>query len=339
MNNDSDVTRVKELIEAAQTIVILQADNPDADSLGSALALEQILHELGKNPLLYCAVDIPGYLKYLSGWDRISSELPQQFDATIIVDASTMTLFEKLAHSGHQGWLANKPCIILDHHASIGNEIPFMTVMLNSVDYSATGELIFDLAKKLNWSLTISAQEFIMTAILGDTQGLSNGQTTASTYRVMAAMIEAGVDRQQLEERRRELSKMPVEIFRYKARLLERTEFFANNRIAIVRVPQTEIAEYSPMYNPKLLIQYEMLQTVGVAISIVFKQYDNGRITAAVRCNPGFAIGNTLAEHFGGGGHPYAAGFKIQDGRQFDDLKTDTIRRATELLDTLNDKS
>jgi nanoRNase/pAp phosphatase (c-di-AMP/oligoRNAs hydrolase) len=53
-----DAEQIKKLVGEAQHIVILQADNPDADSLGSSLALEQILHELGKEPLLYCGIDI-----------------------------------------------------------------------------------------------------------------------------------------------------------------------------------------------------------------------------------------------------------------------------------------
>jgi nanoRNase/pAp phosphatase (c-di-AMP/oligoRNAs hydrolase) len=41
-----------ELIKTVQHIVIIQADNPDGDSLASALALENILGDLGKDPAL-----------------------------------------------------------------------------------------------------------------------------------------------------------------------------------------------------------------------------------------------------------------------------------------------
>ena len=58
---------VKNLIEHSDRILIVQADNPDGDSLASALALEQIVHELGKEPILYCGIDMPGYLKYMPG--------------------------------------------------------------------------------------------------------------------------------------------------------------------------------------------------------------------------------------------------------------------------------
>jgi phosphoesterase RecJ-like protein len=327
--------KIAELIVGAKNIVIVQADNPDADSLGSALALEQILGDLHTEPHLYCGVDIPSYLRYLAGWDRVSNELPVQFDLSIIVDASTMTLLEKLQLNNDQGRLAAKPCIILDHHEEVSNLIPFATTSLNDVKASSTGEVIYTLAKQLKWPLAVNAQELLLTAVLGDTQGLSNAQTKAHTYRMVANIIDAGVDRTRLEERRRELSKMSVAIFKYKAKLLERTEFVSDNRIAMIVIPNDEISEFSPQYNPKMLVQYEMLQTQDVQMSVVFKVYGNGRITAAIRCNTGAPIAHKLAEQFGGGGHPFASGFKVQDGRDFNDVKAACIAAATKLLDTI----
>src|SRR5580700_862606 len=109
-----ETEKIKQLVDAAQRIVIVQADNPDGDSLGSALALEHILGDLNKEPLLYCAVDMPSYLRYMSGWDRVSKELPRQFDVSIIVDASTLTLLERLINSEQASWLTAKPCLVLD---------------------------------------------------------------------------------------------------------------------------------------------------------------------------------------------------------------------------------
>ena len=60
--------KIKDSISGAQHIVIIQADNPDGDSLSSALALEEIIGDLGKDVSLYCAVMVPDYLKHLTGW-------------------------------------------------------------------------------------------------------------------------------------------------------------------------------------------------------------------------------------------------------------------------------
>lgn len=331
----AEATKIGEILQNARTVAIIQADNPDADSLGSALALELILGDMGKEPVMYCGVDMPGYLQYLEGWDRVVKDLPQQFDASIVVDASTLTLLEKLQQTGQRHWLASKPCIVLDHHAEVSNLIPFASVTICDASASSTGELIYDVAKQLNWPLGVEAQAHLMTAILGDTQGLSNQLTQAGTYRVMADMVDAGVSRPALEEARREANKMPEVIFKYKAKLIERTELYADGKVAIVSVPQQEITAYSPLYNPGPLIQGDMLQTQGVLVSIVLKTYDDGKATAAIRCNNGAPIGAKLAEHFGGGGHPYASGFKVTNGRPFNEIKSECIRFATELLDKL----
>lgn len=337
-----EAEQIKTLVENAQKIVIVQADNPDADSLGSALALEQILGDIGKDPYLYCAVDVPNYLRYNSGWDRVQKDLPHKFDASIIVDASTMTLFERLTTSGQQGWLAAKPCAVIDHHQTVGNVIPFANIMINDDKRASAGELIYLIARQLDWPLSIIAQEFLAISILGDTQGLSNQLASAETYRIMANMIEAGVSRPKLEELRREFGKMPMSIFKYKATLINHTEFANDGKIATVMVPQLEINQYSPLYNPGPLVQNDLLQTIGVQVAIVFKRYDDGKVTAAIRCNSGAGIGADLAEHFGGGGHAFASGFKITSGRSFDEIKADCIKYATDLLATMeqeNDKN
>jgi bifunctional oligoribonuclease and PAP phosphatase NrnA len=281
---------------------------------------------------MYCGVEMPTYLRYMSGWDRVHKDLPHQFDLSVIVDASTMTLLEKLSESGQQGWVASKPCIILDHHEVVENVVPFATVTINDYKCSSTGELIYKISKQLGWQMNKTAQEMIMSSILGDTQGLTNQLATSTTYRIIADMLEGGIDRARLEETRREYSKMHQTILKYKGQLIDRVEFAHDGQIAYVTVPQNEINTYSPLYNPAPLIQGDMLQTEGVKVAIVFKKYDDGKVTGAIRCNPSAPVGAELAEHFGGGGHNFASGFKIDKADDFDKLKHDCIARAEELL-------
>jgi phosphoesterase RecJ-like protein len=330
---------IQKLIKNSKSVVIVQADNPDGDSLGSALALEQIFADLDLTTYLYCAVDMPGYLHYMKGWDRVVKDLPRQFDCSVIVDASTMTLLEKLANSGQQGWLASKPCLILDHHEIVENQIPFASIKINDFKKSSTGELIYEITKQLDWPLNLRAQEFIMTSILGDTQGLTNQLASARTYEVMAEMITAGVDRPALEELRREAGKMPELIYRYKAKLIQRTEIINDGTIAMVVIPQEEINGYSPLYNPAALIQGDMLQTAGIKITVVLKRYDDGKVTGAIRANAGSPIAANLADRFGGGGHKFASGFKIDKVADFSKLKTEFIQAASEMVNNLESPS
>lgn len=324
--NKTDIKKIDEIIKQAKIILIIQADNPDGDSLASSLALEQILHKLGKEPIMYCSVSVQSYLKYHNGWDRVNNEIPSSFDASIIVDTSTITLLQKLQESNSASWVKSKPCIVLDHHAETKNDIDFATVEITDPSSSSTGELVFKLSKELNWPIDKISGLNIMSAILSDTQGLTNDLASPYTYRLLADLVELGVDRPALEDKRRNMSKMEPVIFKYKSRLIDRTELLIDNQLAFVVIPQNEIIEYSPLYNPAPLIQTDMLQINGVGIALVVKQYDDGHITGSIRCNQGYGIAAMIAEELGGGGHEYASGFKIQSPIQLKDLKSDIIR-------------
>jgi phosphoesterase RecJ-like protein len=324
---------IADIITPASRIAILQADNPDGDSLGSALALEQILHDMGKEPILYCGVDIPSYLSYMAGWDRVSKDLPPKFDAAIIVDTSADSLFEQLDKTKQKGWVATKPTVVIDHH-DVENTIKFANVICNQPAV-ATGEVIYELARQLQWPLSLTAKEMITSAIMSDSLGLTTDATTARTIHIVAELVEGGVNIPKLEQKRRELMHKSPELIDYKGRLLQRIEYFADSRITSVTIPWAEIEQYSPQYNPSMLVIDDMRTATGAQIAISFKLYSDGHVTAKIRANYGYPIAGELAKHFGGGGHPYASGFKITQARPFNEIKSECIEYATELLDNL----
>lgn len=328
-----ETEQIRQILEDATRIVIIQADNPDGDSLGSALALEHILGDLGKEPCLYCGVDIPSYLRYLPGWDRVQNDLPAQFDASIIVDTSALSLLESLTANGLDKKLASKPCIILDHHA-VEATIPFATVICNHPAV-ATGELIYEIAQTLNWPLNSDAKQMITTSIMADSLGLVTEATSARSIHIIAELVESGVKLSELEHERRMLMRKVPELVKYKGELLQRIEYHANDRLALVWIPWKEIEQYSPLYNPSMLVMEDMRMTTGVQVAIAFKVYKDGKITGKIRCNQDAPIAAALAGHFGGGGHVYASGFKIQESRPYNEVKSECIRIATELLNNL----
>jgi phosphoesterase RecJ-like protein len=112
-------------------------------------------------------------------------------------------------------------------------------------------------------------------------------------------------------------------------------EFHHDERIATLTIPWEEIERYSPLYNPPMLVIDDMRLGKNTQVAICFKLYKDGKVTAKIRCNYGSAIADKLAEHFGGGGHPYASGFKITDGRSYDDIKSECINLAAKLLDEM----
>jgi bifunctional oligoribonuclease and PAP phosphatase NrnA len=326
--------KIQDIIDQAQDIVIIQADNPDADSLASALALEQILGDMGKKIHLYCGVAIPTYLRYLQGWDRVQDLLPVKFDVGIIVDTSAVALLEKLEENNSLRWLKSKPCIIIDHHLETKPTIDFAQVIYLEKAVS-TGELIYELSNKLSWKRNPLANDLLAVSIFSDSLGLTSEGTSARSIAIISELVAQGVNIPALEAARRSMQKKSPELLKYKAQLLERVGYSPDRRVAHVSIPWEDIEKYSPEYNPSMLVIDEMRQVTGVELAVAFKNYPDGRITAKLRANYGSPVAADTAKRFGGGGHPYAAGFRVTDGRPFNELKAECIQAALELLDTL----
>jgi bifunctional oligoribonuclease and PAP phosphatase NrnA len=326
----SQAESISEIVESSKHIVIMQADNPDADSLASALALEHILGDMGKKITLYCGIDISTYLQYVPGYDRVVKDIPNDFDAAILVDCSSITLLEQIIKTNQIGALRTRPFIIIDHH-NVENDVTINNTALVDSTSVATGEILYILAKQLDWNISIEAASLLAISILADSLGLTVETTTSRSIHVLGDLVDKGANLAELETRRRLSMLKPLEIIKYKGELLQRIEYYANKSLALVTIPWEEIQKYSPIYNPAVLALEELRLAEGVKLSVVLKLYPDGKITGKLRANNGSPVAGKLAEHFGGGGHPSAAGFKTHDW-QYEPLKKELITVATKLL-------
>ena len=298
------------MISNVTKLVVIQAENPDGDSVGSSLALEELLETQGKDVTLYCPVEIPKYLRYLPGWDRIVTEFPNDSELAIIVDTAADVLLSKVLDTpGARHLLETHPVLVIDHHTTASN-LSFPHTMLSS-DAIATGEVIFKLAKEAKWDISASAAELLLASQLADSLGLSTQSVTPETYRIAAELTELGAHVANIEERRREHMKKSPEILKYKGELLQRIEYYLDGKLALVHIPWEDIQEYSDQYNPSVLVLDEMRLVDNVEVAIAVKTYPDGKLTGKLRSNQ--PVSESIAGYFGGGGHKYAAGFRVYE--------------------------
>jgi phosphoesterase RecJ-like protein len=320
----------KALVEAAKHVVVIQAENPDGDSVGSSVALEEILGDMGKKVTMYCPVQIGSYLGYIRGWDRVVDELPRDFDLSIVVDTASATLLERAIVPENLALLKSHPAIVIDHHTTEGT-IPFDHVAVTDPKKVATGELIYDLAKANGWPLNTQACENLAISIMADSLGMMTENTTADSIRVVAGLVDGGASLAAIDNRRREFMKKSPDILKYKGELLQRIEYFADGQLALVHIPWEEISQYSAKYNPSMLVIDEMRLVDDVKLAICIKTYPDGKITGKIRCNPGYKVAETIARFFGGGGHPYVAGFRTYSDN-YEDVKHELIGAVDKTL-------
>ena len=310
-------------------ICVIQAENPDGDSIGSAVALDYLLED--KEVSLYCPVDIPKYLHYFDDWSRVTNEFDFKADGYIIVDTAAEVLLSKLLDDAAiRNRLYSAPVLVIDHHET-ADDLNFEHEAIIEVK-PACAELIYEIATESKMAILQPAAEAIMQGIMSDTLGLTSASVTARTFEIMAELTKLGADVSELEEKRREFMKKSARILDYKADLIKRIDYSLDGELATVHIPWDDIREYSDEYNPNVLILEELRMVEGVKVAVAIKTYPDGKVTGKIRTAPGAGIAEEVAGYFGGGGHAYAAGFRTYD-TSYEEVLAELVKVVPGLLE------
>lgn len=298
----------KDFIQNKSHLCIIQAENPDGDSLGSALSLDFLLPD--KNITHFCPVNIPKYLRYFKDWSKIRNDFDYQADGYIIVDTAAQILLSKLTEDlTIKNILYTKPILVIDHHETPDDlEFPHQSIIEPAPSCT---NLIYCLAQKAHLKISKTAAEYIFQGLLSDTLGLTSAGVSSQTFRLAAELEDLGANITELEERRKDFMKKSQRILAYKGDLIRRIEYHLDGKLATIHIPWEDIQEYSDEYNPNVLILEEMKMVEGVKIAVAIKTYPDGKLTGKIRAS--IPVADQIASFFGGGGHPYAAGFRTYD--------------------------
>jgi phosphoesterase RecJ-like protein len=331
----------REYIEEAEHILVVQAENPDGDSVATSLALESLILDNfpNKKVTMFCNLTVPAHLRYLEGHDRVVQDLQKDFDLAIIVDCAEEVLLEKTLKAPEAERFKKVPVLILDHHKDQIN-LPFETINLIDETAVSSAAVVYNIAKKEGLKLSKDTATFVLASILSDTMGLTLDFVRAEDFRVVADLTDLGANLFEIDQARRALNKRPQFITKYKAELLGRVEYLLDGRLAYVHIPWEEIEKYSGIYNPPILVFEDMRLTEGVQVVMAVKSYKNGKMTAKMRTNPGYEVVGAVAEKFNCGGHPGSAGCKVEPGMYtYDEFKAELIKYTREELDKLEDSN
>lgn len=309
-------------------LCIIQAENPDGDSLGSALALETLLKD--KQISQFCPVNIPKYLRYYKDWSKITSDIDYQADGYIIVDTAAEILLSKLIDDlVIKNLLYTKPVFVIDHHETPDDlNFPHQSIIEH---LPSCTNAIYNIAKQINLPIDQTTAEYLFQGLLSDTLGLTSAGVTSETFRLAADLQDLGANISDLEEKRKEFMKKSQRILAYKAELIQRIDYSLDGQLSTIHIPWEEIQEYSDEYNPNVLILEEMKMVEGVKVAVAIKTYPDGKLTGKIRSS--LPISDKIAGFFGGGGHPYAAGFRTYDTNYQDTLR-ELISCTHKLIET-----
>jgi phosphoesterase RecJ-like protein len=232
---------------------------------------------------------------------------------------------------GVRSFLESHPVLVIDHHTTESN-LSFPHTMLAD-QAVATSEIIYALAQKAGWAINAQAAENMMVAIMSDSLGLTTPNVLPNSFFVAGKLTELGASNAVIEERRREFMKKSPEILAYKGELIGRIEYFLDGKLALIHIPWEDIQQYSDQYNPSVLVLDEMRLVEGVELGVAVKTYPDGKVTGKLRAN--LPIAEDVAGFFGGGGHKYAAGFRVYE--EYDKIVPELLTATEKALKAYHD--
>ncbi|MEN6389736.1 MAG: bifunctional oligoribonuclease/PAP phosphatase NrnA [Syntrophomonas sp.] len=275
---------------------------PDGDCIGSLLGLALGLKELGKRVQILQAEPLPHNYLYLQGIELFKplEQISMDFSGLIYLDCSDLGRI----HDNIREWTAGLTVatINIDHHPT--ND---MFAHYNYVDphAAATGEIIAELLQALNVTLKPEIAEALYAALLMDTGGFLNGNTTSQTLHTAALFLETGVD----------VNSARINLFESKNRkemyllhlALQHLNFSPDGRIACMLLPYADLEKIDALdLNPEGLINYTRM-IEGVEVGVLLREISPGTIKIGLRSKGRVDVA-ALAQQFGGGGHRQAAG-------------------------------
>lgn len=321
--------RLKEVIMNNNNFIVITHVNPDADAIGSQLAISKILKKYNKNHLLLNHSETPYYLKIFDSDNKIQKfdeEIHKDYfntaEVIIIVDLNRVdrTVSMQSLISNFRGEI-----IYIDHHE---NPDDLHTLLIWDINYTSTGSLIYDfITHSKIIELDTELAELIYAAIMTDTGSFRFERTTEKTHLEAAHLIQCGVNPKSVYEKIYDNNRIS------KIKLLGLTlsdiRFYAENKIAWMVVTRKMLTETGAEESEVDGFVNYCLSIAGVKIGILFFELTNG-IKISLRSTDNISV-NKLASEFGGGGHYYASGIRLYNC-ELNDYINRILERAEQYL-------
>ncbi len=303
LQNINYVNKLKDLLNAAESIALISHKDPDGDCLGSLLGFGHILHANGKSVKLYLEGEIPFNLRFLPDISKISNRPDSKIhDLVIVLDCSDVSrigsMVEVFNHS--------KVSVCIDHHISNDG---FCDLDIIESDYSSTGELVYEISKHLGYLIDKEAATNLYAAILTDTGKFIYSNTTAQTMRNIAELIDEGINFSKIAENI--YGNEERSIFLVKARIMSDVEFFHKGRLTVAPITKVILDEYSVSLKDVDGIVESIRDIEGVLVSCVLKEIGPKNTKVSLRSKGGVDV-SVISLLYNGGGHERAAGFNLE---------------------------
>lgn len=301
-------------IEAMRAPVVLAHVIPDADALGSMLAMAMgWASDTWRAKVSLPPGSISQRLTFLRHYAEVTEATPKDFSAAdgfIVLDTAKRSRCNLDPALKELDWSADKPLVNIDHHAT---NTQYGTVNWVVGTAGSTCELVYYVLTAAGRPMTPMMASLLYAGIQTDTLGFSLPTVSASTLHAAGALIDAGADVGDLGERLcRSQSASEFALLRV---VYDHTKVVADGRLAYsfagfedIRNAGCAAADVDEQINVPRSLE-------GVQLALLFTEGIRGKTRINFRSSGQFTV-LELAAKFHGGGHSQSAGAVLDCGLQ-----------------------
>ena len=295
---------VREAILAASRVTAICHENPDADTLGSSLALRMAVERLGKVAEVVAADPVPPSLAHLPYANEVHHRPQLEPDLAVVLDGPLSRTGAIAIECGD--WLSRATVVNIDHH--ISNDGREASAAWVDADAAATCEMVALLIPELGVEIDGPIATVLTAGIVQDTHTFSHPNATPRTLRVAADLVEAGAPLSAIH--RSIYADKPFSTLALWGRILAGATERRDGRIVHASMTLAMLAETGtqPVASEGFIDLLAGTRTADV--TVLFKEAAANEVRVSVRTSAR-ADAVDITSAFGGGGHIRAAGCTV----------------------------
>jgi phosphoesterase RecJ-like protein len=322
------INRFKSLIARANRIVISTHFHPDADGIGSQVALSMALRKLNKEVFCVNEEALLDRYSYLDSNKQIfSAETYRNKLGQSEIDLFILTDSHSLERAGSQvSAIAReaKEILFIDHHPCPKEYLPIHCI---DTSKSATGELVGVLIESLGIKFDQEMALPLYTAMLIDTSSFRYPSVTSSTHLLVSKLMETGISPSTAYNLIYGTKK--ISHLKLLGKVLSEASINKKETIAWITLKRESISEFEA--DPEDTLAYiNHLLVLDIKIACMFRELEGNKVKVSLR-SIGVTDVGILAQALGGGGHNHSSA-AVLDGK-LDDVVDEVVEKLELMLE------
>lgn len=310
-------SKINNLINDSNSILLLTHVDPDGDAVGSVLAFYHYLTSINKNVDMVI-LNIPKIFDFLPSINKVVDTTEKEYDLGIVLDCATR---DRIGQN-EDLFSRCRDTIVVDHHISnteYGN--------LNYVDgnISSCCQVVYYLFKEWNISFNEDICKSIITGVLTDTNGFGNDSVDSDTFKLASEIKNYGVNIHDVYQKI--LLTKTMSQYNLMKIAMERLEFIYNGKIAFTYILERDFEQVDAILGEHEGIVDIGRNISGVEVSIFIRENNGWNISLR---STGKIDVSKIALAIGGGGHRMASGAKLLG--TFDEVKDLIINETQKVM-------